>query len=313
MMYRIVYTLFAVASRLPFALLFVVSDVLAALLYHVVRYRRRIVRDNLERSFPEKSTAEIRGIERRFYRWFTDYFFETVKLLSMSEAEACRRMRFANPEIVMRAFAEGQSVATLLGHHCNWEWLSTATYFMGSDRRLGLIYRPLRDATFDRVFRAIRSRHGGVPVPAKDILRYLLRYKSEGTLSLFGYIADQSPRYVNIHLWLPFLNRETGVFTGAERIIRKMHDAVFYIEMSRPRRGYYVCTFHEMTRAPQSLPEGELTRRFFALLEATVRRDPSHYLWTHNRWKRTRDNFESRFAADAHGHNRAKDDARGGA
>lgn len=307
MTYQLLYLAVKAMACLPFAVLYAASDVLAALLYHVVRYRRRIVRNNLTKAFPEKNAAEIRAVERRFYRWFTDYFFETVKLLSMSSKEVQRRMHFANPEVVVRAFDEGQSVATMLGHHCNWEWLSTATYFMGEERRLGLIYRPLRNKAFDRLYRTIRSQHGGVPVPMKDILRYLLRYKNEGTLSLFGYIADQSPRLPNTHLWLSFMGRETGVFTGAERLARKMNNAVFYIEMSRPRRGYYVCTFHELTREPRTLPEGELTRRFFALLEDIIRRDPSHYLWSHNRWKRTRKQFERHYVTNAHGHNQAKD------
>jgi KDO2-lipid IV(A) lauroyltransferase len=133
---------------------------------------------------------------------------------------------------------------------------------------------------------------GGVPVPKNDILRYLVKYKRAGVMTIFGYIADQGPRYDNIHLWLPFLNHDTGVFTGAERIMRKMQNAVFYVEMSRPRRGYYTCTYHLMTSEPQALPEYELTRRFFQLLEEQIRRQPEFYLWSHNRWKRTHQEYE---------------------
>ena len=128
-------------------------------------------------------------------------------------------------------------------------------------------------------------------VPKNDILRELVKLRRDGVRSLFGYIADQGPRYANTHLWLPFLNHDTGVFTGSERIMRKMNNAIYYVEMSRPQRGYYTATFHLITHEPNSLPENELTRRFFALLEKTIRRQPEYYLWTHNRWKRTHEEF----------------------
>lgn len=107
-------------------------------------------------------------------------------------------------------------------------------------------------------------------------------------MTLFGYIADQSPKWENIHLWLPFMNQDTPVFTGAERIIRKMNNAVFYVDMQRPERGKYIATFIPMTTDPASLPENAVTEDFFRRLEETIHRQPEFYLWTHNRWKRQR-------------------------
>ena len=162
---------------------------------------------------------------------------------------------------------------------------------------MGLVYHPLRNAAFDNLFKQIRSSQpNGVTVPKKDILRFLINYRHNNTRSIFGYISDQGPKWENIHLWLPFLNHpETPVFTGAERIMRKMNDAVFYVEMSRPKRGYYTATYKLITKDPNSLPEHEITRRFFAMLEETINKEPRYYLWTHKRWKRTREEFDRRF------------------
>ena len=159
----------------------------------------------------------------------------------------------------------------------------------------GLIYHPLRNDLFDRLFISIRQSMGGVCVPKKDILRYLVTFKRQNLMNIFGYIADQSPRYRNIHLWLPFMNHDTPVFTGAERLMRKMNNAVFYVDMQRPSRGKYVCTFRLMTKTPAKLPEFEITRRFFALLEDNIRRAPQYYLWSHDRWKRTREQFDKEY------------------
>ena len=136
---------------------------------------------------------------------------------------------------------------------------------------------------------------GGVCIPKKDILRYLLTYKREGRMSLLGYISDQSPKWENIHLWLDFLHQDTPVFTGGERIMRKMNNAVFYVDMERPYRGKYICTFRLITKEPNKMEEYGITRRFFEMLEETIRRQPEFYLWTHNRWKRSRKAYEDMY------------------
>jgi KDO2-lipid IV(A) lauroyltransferase len=296
-MTKLVYYLLYAVSTLPFRVLYAFSDMLMPLLYYIIRYRRGIVRRNLTSAFPEKSPKEIKRIEKKFYHWFCDYFLEAIKLLSISDEELNRRFHVKNPEVHETWFLKGRNTAGFLGHYCNWEWLSRVGKDMNPERRCCLIYDPLHSKAIDYVFYRLRSYPPtGVPTPKKDILRQLVLWRREGRMSLSGYIADQAPKWENIHLWLPFLNHpETPVFTGAERIARKMNDVVYYVKMTRPRRGYYDVEYLLLSDDPASLPEGELTRRFFQMLEQSVREDPQYYLWTHNRWKRTKEEFDRRF------------------
>lgn len=291
-----VYRIFYLISLLPLRALYCLSDAFSFIIYHVVRYRRKVVRENLTTSFPEKSHGEIKSIEKRFYRWFCDYFFEAIKLLSISEDELNRRFVITNSDEIEACFESGQDVAAILGHYCNWEWLSTVGKDLPKNRMCGLIYHPLYNKAFDELFKQIRSHESnGIPIPKKDILRQLVTNRQNGTKSIFGYISDQAPKWENIHLWLPFLNHDTPVFTGGEKIMRRMNDAVYYAELTRPRRGYYSLTYRLITKEPNSLPEFEITRRFFRMLEETIRREPAYYLWSHNRWKRTHEEFNRRF------------------
>lgn len=296
-MTQIVYVLFYTLSLLPFRILYGMADIGYVLLYYIIRYRRGVVRKNLVTAFPEKSIDDIKTIERKFYHWFCDYFLEAIKLLSISEKELRRRFTIINSEEVEQCFQEGQDVAAILGHYCNWEWLSCVGMNLPPERETGLIYHPLRNKTFDYLFRKLRSHEQNSHViPKKDILRYVVTKKREGVRNICGYISDQGPKWANIHLWLPFLNHEyTPVFTGGERIMRKMNNAVFYVEMSRPKRGYYTATYKLITRDPNTLPADDITRRFFCLLEETIRQEPAFYLWSHNRWKRTKEEFDRRF------------------
>lgn len=296
-LYNIIYGIFYLVSKLPYRALYVISDIANLVLYHIVRYRRDIVRRNITSAFPEKSLEECISIERGFYKWFCDYFVETVKLMSVSRQELLSRIEFRGIDKIEECFDRSQTCAGILGHYGNWELLSATGLVIKKhpEAVIGLIYHPLRSQLFDRLFINMRQSMGGVCVPKKDILRYLVSFRSQNLMNLFGYIADQAPRYRNIHLWLPFLNHDTPVFTGAERIMRKMNNAVFYIDVERPERGKYIYTFKLMTDKPGEMPEFEITKKFFVMLEQTIRREPRFYLWSHNRWKRTREEFDKEF------------------
>ena len=295
--YRLLHGIAASLSRLPFGMLYLLSDVIYVLVFYLVGYRRKLVMKNLQRSFPEKSEQELKTIRKQYYHWFCDYVVETLKLLTISNEKLLKHIEFRGVEELEKCFDKGQNCAAILGHYCNWEWLSAAG--LGFKRHpqavMGLIYHPLYNEVFDRLFIDLRSAHGGVCVPKKDILRHLLDYKREDRRSLFGYIADQAPWWTNIHLWVDFMNQETPVFTGGERIMRKMNDAVFYVDMERPCRGKYICTFRLLAPEAAKTAEFDITRQFFQMLEQSIRRQPAFYLWTHDRWNRTHAEFDRRY------------------
>ena len=297
-MFTLVYAFFYMLSLLPMWVLYRLADVGYLLIYYVLKYRRGIVRQNLVSSFPEKTNSEIVNIEKQFYRWFADYFLESIKLLSISRRQLAKRLTIINADLIENDFKEGTHVAAILGHYCNWEWLSAVTIGLPNNRVVALVYKPIKNKIINHLFYCLRSSQRGVPVAKNDILRALVKYKKQQTMTLFGYIADQSPRWQNIHLWLPFLHHQTPVFTGSERIMRKMNNAVYYAEMSRPKRGYYTCTFRLITKEPNSLPENDITRRFSEMLEVSIKAQPHLYLWTHNRWKRTKEEFDTRFKVE---------------
>lgn len=292
--YSLLYSVVYILSLLPFRVLYVLADFFYLVVYRLLKYRRQVVWKNLTSSFPEKDEATLRRIERASYHWLCDYAVETIKLLSIRDEHLLRRIEFRGVEELEKCYDEGQNCAAILGHYCNWEWLSATglAFKRYPEAVTGLIYHPLYNDAFDRLFIDIRKAHGGRCIPKKDVLRHLVTCKQEGRNYLFGYISDQAPRWMNTHLWIRFLNHDTAVFTGGERIMRKMNDAVFYVEMERPRRGYYTCTFKLITRDITALPENAVTVRFFEMLEESIRRNPGCYLWTHNRWKRTKEEFD---------------------
>ena len=294
--YYLSFALWFIISLLPLWVFYRLSDGLYYLVYHVVRYRRRVVYANLRSSFPEKSEAEIERIAKDFYSFFCDYIVETLKFFSMGEKNIRKRMKFEGLGQVKEDFANGRSVSVYLGHYCNWEWISSLGLHL--DEQCGQIYHPLENATVDRLFLYMRGRFKAQSIKMDDTFLTILKWKKEGRKNIVGYIADQVPGYNNIHYWADFLHHDTPVFTGAERISKIMDTAVYYIDVERPRRGYYVARFIKIADSLNEHPVFFATEQYFRLLEKNIQRAPQYWLWSHKRWKRTREEFNRMFTEE---------------
>ena len=292
LIYWLVYGGMWLFSALPFRVLYVLSDFNYLLMYHVWRYRRKVVRENLEKSFPEKTEAERLQIERKFYRYLSDYMLEDLKLLHMSAEDLCQRMIYKNTEQYLELTEKYGGIIVMIPHYANYEWLIG----MGSVMKPGdvpvQVYKPLKDKYLNELFKQIRSCFGGYNIPKHSTAREIIKLKREGKNMVVGLITDQWPsgdRY-----WTTFMGQETAFLNGAERIAKIMNFPVFYCELTKTRRGYCEAEFKLMTEAPKETVEGEITDMFAHELEQTIRREPAYWLWSHKRWKFTKKECEQK-------------------
>lgn len=282
------YTLY-VWALLPFRALYVISDLLYYPLYYVIRYRRKVVRSNMESSFPDKTEAEIIRLEKAFYHHFCDYVMETIKLMHVSDEEMERRVRYTNPEVLEDMMHSGKSVFAMLGHYGNWEWITTVTRFQYDPVCMAQIYRPLRNKAADKFFLKLRARFHSEGIAKNDTLRAIMKMYRDGRQFVIGFIADQTPSKNNLHYWTPFLNHDTAVLTGAEKIARKVNADVLYMDMRKVKRGYYEVTFKVISEESKSTSEFEITEKYIREMEKTILSAPQYWLWTHKRWKHKRE------------------------
>lgn len=296
-LYWIIYGFVFIISLIPSPVIYLISELfwIILMICPPLRYRKKIVRKNLADSFPEKSRKELRQIERRFYRYFLDQIFETLKLATISPEKMKKRMYLPDEEKekIMQDYREGKSAIIYLGHMGNWEWMSSmALNFLDSDLYFCQIYHPLENKAFDKVMLKLRGRFGITSVPMAQTLRHLLKQKSDGKQFIVGMIADQSPLWWNIHYWTPFLNHKTPVFTGSEKIIRKLKIKSYYGHFDRVSRGHYKLTLSVISEDSTDMPEWGITEKYMRLLEENIRETPYIWLWSHNRWKRTWEGYQ---------------------
>lgn len=293
--FYIVRGIWFLMSLLPLKVLYFISDLLFYPVYYLVRYRRKVVRNNLTRSFPEKGIAEIIKIEKEFYHSLCDYFVETMKLYGMSEEEVRRRIEFTGLEKVNEYLADGRSVVVYMAHSFNWEYVtSIPLWFKHDNLVVGQIYHPLENKQFDDLFKKMRNQFGSENIAMRSTLRRIVDITKKKQQFIIGFIADQVPTWNEIHHWVDFMNQDTPVFTGTEKIARRTNSVVFYLHVRRVKRGKYNAHFEFMADNVAELPDNELTNIYYRFLEKGIKEQPSMWLWTHNRWKRTRQGWIER-------------------
>lgn len=275
-------------SLLPFWVLHGLSSGLYVLVYYVAGYRKKVVLDNLRNSFPEKSEAEIRAICKKFYKHFCDVIFEIVKLKTISEDAFRRHFAFTPHAIsVIKSYeATGQSIIGVMGHCGNWEWGAIAHQFYFKQLITG-VYHPLSNKNFDGFMLKLRGRMGGNIVAMKNLYRELLSLKQKGIPTTVGLIADQTPPPESAY-WTTFLNQDTPVFNGPEKLARKFNYPMIYVPVRKLRRSYYEMDCVIITDTPNALEEGQISELHTRALEKNIREQPHIWLWTHKRWKHKR-------------------------
>lgn len=272
-------------SRLPFPVLYRISDLLFFLFYRILGYRKEVVTANLRNAFPAKDETEIRRIRRRFYRYFGDLVLESLKTLTIGEEALKRVVKVENFGVVRDYFEKKQSIIFVLGHQGNWE-LAGARFSLEPVHRLMTIYHPLKDPRFEKLIYHMRTRLGNGLYPMPAALRGMLRDRDQLTATAF--IADQTPSSRNVH-WMEFLQQETPVFEGPEKIARKLGYPVLYMSVRREGRGRYVLRPEVLFDDPRAAAPNEITETYTRRLEADIRRQPEVWLWTHRRWKHRRE------------------------
>ncbi len=292
--YYALYGLAYVLSLLPECILYGISHVIYLIFYKVIGYRVKVTRKNLAASFPEKSAKELKDLEHRFYHFLCDYIVETIRLATMSEEEIRRRVVFHGMEHITRHTDQGRSVIFYLAHYASWEWLTSTGLHIPGNVAVGQIYHILENPAFNALMIKLRGRFGHESISMNVTLRTILTYKRKGIPMAIGFLSDQVPVFQATYHHLNFLNHPgTLVITGTERIIKQCDFACVYFDIRRPRRGYYEIDIFPMGQDNnKELPDWQITDEYFRLLEKTIRRQPELWMWSHNRWKRTKEDWD---------------------
>lgn len=270
-------------SLLPLSFLYIFSSFVAWILRDIVGYRKKVVKENLHRAFPDASEEDIQKWTKQFYRYLCDTFIEAAKLKGMSDREVDERVKVFNGGIVDKAIEEGHSVVVFLGHYGNWEWVPAITRHFQNEAAMVQIYHPLRDKAFDRLMLDIRSRFGSESIAMKNTYRRLVEIERDGSRFVAGFISDQRPSGHHTDSWMKFLGIDTDYITGGEIIGNRLKCRYIYLDVEPKGRGKYNMTLKDIEPIEDG-KEFPYTRAYMKMLEETIKRNPPYWLWSHKRF-----------------------------
>ncbi len=270
-------------SRMPLKILYIFSDIIFFLNHYLIKYRKKIITQNLKNSFPNKSDEEIDNIRKKFYLNFSDYLVETIKSFSISEVESRVRVQHINQELFHEAQKEGKNVILLAGHVFNWEWITALAKIVPQDN-CHPVYRKVNSDFWENQMKKIRNKFGNEALEANEVIKNILRTKNDGN-SVYMFVADQTPHASGVNYGLDFLNQKTPAFIGYDKLATRLDLAFFYCEMKRVKRGYYQVNYYRIYPDDEKFKPNEVVKKFHKLLENTIHKYPDNYLWSHRKWK----------------------------
>ena len=273
-------------SYLPFWILYRISDFLFVLMRFVVKYRNKVINENLRNAFPEKSEEEIKLIRNKYYRHFCDVIFESVKMYSMTEKQMDKHIHFKGYEDSIDLFNQGISIIVLANHYNNWEWCSSIQTKL--KHLVLMVYNPIRgNYAMEKFLLHSREKWGGECVPVHKTARTVIQYNAQGKVNVLWLAADQTPA-ANSKFWTIFMNQETPFFSGPEKIAQATNQPVFFQHLKKIGRGKYVAEFNLLCESPKDMKQEDILLAYIRKSEEVIREEPAYYLWSHRRWKHKR-------------------------
>jgi len=269
-------------SRLPMRALYAFGTFLYLLAFYVVRHRHRVIREQIEKVYPDSSSTEREAIHKQFLKNFCDVVVEVLKSVSMTEADMRAQVQMVNVDLVRQYLDAGQSLMFVTSHLCNWEWLlHGVTLHLGYP--VDAAYKPLHDQWAERLMLKVRSRFGARLVPAKELLADFL--KRRGIVRAVAMNADQAPVSTDKRYWTQFLGQDTAFYIGAEQIARATRLPIMYAAMRRIRRGHYEVEFKPLWDGREATAPNTMTERYARACEIDVLKSPADWLWSYRRWR----------------------------
>ncbi|MBN2280320.1 MAG: lysophospholipid acyltransferase family protein [Candidatus Marinimicrobia bacterium] len=271
---------------IPFFIFYYIADLLYFLLYYLFRYRRKVVTSNLERVFPEKRSKEISELVRKFYRNLSDILLESIKGFSTDINTLVKRFKILNPELLDQYYNEGSDVIILGAHYANWEWGALASGMQTKMHVIGL-YKPLSNQYVDEYLK--RKRAVWNMELASIYVTTKIFDKDYGKPKAVIMLADQCPNNLKHAVFVDFLGQDTACLHGPEKHGRRKNMPLLYADVQRVKRGHYTLELSELIGNPLELEEGKITEIYMKKLEEIILKQPENWLWSHRRWKRTRE------------------------
>lgn len=284
--FLVLYPFLWIISILPHNLFYGFSNFVYWIVYYVIGYRKKTVRENIALALPHLSFEERLKIEKNSIQHLCDMFLEMIKTMGISEDEMDQRFQYKNIDVYLDLEKKGKSIAIVCAHYASYEWVISMNKKCTHE---GIaIYKKIANKHFDDLVKKIRSKFKARLITTKETTAVIEENYKNNHLAVYGFASDQTPKVNQNTYWRTFMGIEVPVHTGAEILAKKFDMNVIYLKVEKVKRGYYEATFEVLTDDAKSVPNYQIMDAFIERAEQQILEEPSYYMWTHKRFKHRR-------------------------
>lgn len=252
---------------------------------HLIKYRYNIIYTNLSLSFPSKDVQFIQDTIHQYYYNLLSYIRQSIELMFFSYERLSAYIDISLLKGI--ELPKNKNIIIMASHLGNWELVIPLLPKLLNRHVVGF-YKPLSNKFLDKILKNIRGRFGLELQPIDQTLRIMHKYNEK--CALFIFISDQSPVNLNNAYCNIFLNQKTIWLNGAAKLAIKRHLPVYNLEFipDTPKNDHYRLYMYPLSQEESYKDEKEIMYAYTSALEKLIVSHPTYWLWSHRRWKRTR-------------------------
>ncbi len=240
---------------------------------------KNIIKKNLEYAGIKNETEQKKVIEEmweNYGRILAEYPF----LKKFKTNQLKKYINIEGQEYLSDIKSKNKKAVFVSGHFNNFELMAMQLENLGID--LAAIYRPLNNFLMNKKMEKIRINH----ICKKQIkkgksgLRDVLKYLKQGTS-----IALMIDQRVSEGKKIKFFNKFALTTTIPAQIFAKYECAVIPIYIERYNKYYFKMKISKPLNLSKSDSLELISEKLNNLLEKMIMKNPSQWIWSHNRWK----------------------------
>jgi len=242
---------------------------------------KKIIFKNLSIAFPNFDENEkkqiLKGMWINYGRIFAEYMFiKNFRQGSIGE----RNINIENQYILENVKKDSKPVIFISGHFNNFELMAMQIEKLGID--LAAVYRPLNNKFLNPLMESIRKKYICKKQIKKGISgtkELLLNFKKGTSIAL---MIDQR---VSEGIRVDLFNEKALTTTIPAQFIKKFGAKIIPVHIERINVEKFNITFQDPIKFSKDSNIESITYKLNNILEEMIKKNPSQWIWSHNRWK----------------------------
>ena len=241
---------------------------------------KQIIKSNIQRAIPQINSHEINNVKKNMWNNYGRTLSEYMFLKNFRNDKLESNIHLEGREILEQIKNEKTPVIFVSGHFSNFELM--AMQIEKSGVNLAAIYRPLNNIFLNVLMEKIRKKYicknqikkgtGGV----RELLRLFKK----------GYsIALMLDQRVSEGIKSKFFSADAFTTTIPAQFIKKFNCKVVPIYIERHNGINFNIKIETPMEFSKNCSTEKITRDLNIWLEKMILKNPSNWIWSHNRWK----------------------------